>query len=95
MIVLLAACYTNEKKTNNNTVKSIEIMETTLTIRGLHCNSCVASVEKGIKALDGIKTVVVTLNDSTAVVKYNAYSVNIGDIQKSIEKRGYTVKSVK
>lgn len=89
------ACSSNEKKSETKTVNKAEIVEATIDIGGLHCNNCVASVEKGLKALDGIEKVVVTLEDSTAVVKYNVSAVDIEKIQKSIEKRGYTIKGVK
>jgi Cu+-exporting ATPase len=89
------ACSTNDKKSETKTIGKVEIVEATIDIGGLHCNNCVASVEKGLKALDGIEKVEVTLEDSTAVVKYNASAVDIEKIKKSIEKRGYSIKGVK
>ncbi len=86
---------------NSGTQKSAEvaqpeqIVEATIDIGGLHCDACVASVEKGVNTLNGIETVKVTLADSTAIVKYNASAVSIDEIEKSIEKRGYTIKAVK
>ena len=53
-----------------------------------------ASVEKGVNSLSGIESVKVTLSDSTAIVTYNASAVSIDEIEKSIEKRGYTIKAV-
>lgn len=93
--ILFMACSNNDKKSETKSVDKAEIVEATINIGGLHCNNCVASVEKGINSLDGIEKVVVKLEDSTAVVKYNASAVDIERIQKSIEKRGYTIKGVK
>lgn len=97
LVVLIAvvafACSTGEKKTSENNTSKAEIAEATISIGGLHCENCVASVEKGINSLEGIKNVVVTLEDSTAVVKYDKSSVDIEEIEKMVVKRGYTVKS--
>jgi len=94
VLVLFAfvACNTNTKK-NADETKAAEITEATINIGGLHCENCVASVTKGINELEGIAEVKVTLADSSAVVKFNASAVSIDEIQKSIEKRGYTIKS--
>lgn len=96
LLVLLGfvACNSGTKKTNEATEPK-QIVESTINIGGLHCESCVASVEKGVKNLNGIETVKVTLNDSIAIVKYNASAVTLDEIEKSIEKRGYTIKSTK
>lgn len=97
MIVLLAiafaACSSSEKKAANEGDKNVEIVETTLNIGGMHCENCVASIEKGINGLEGIEKVVVTLNDSTAVVNYDASQVQLAAIEKAVEKRGFSVKS--
>lgn len=97
LVVLIAlvafACSTSEKKTSEKNTSKAEIAEATISIGGLHCENCVASVEKGINSLEGIKNVVVTLEDSTAVVKYDKSSVDIEEIEKMVVKRGYTVKS--
>lgn len=94
VLVTLAfvACSPGEKKTSENSAKNVEIVEATINIGGLHCENCVASVTKGINGLAGIENVVVTLSDSTAVVKYDASTVELAEIEKVVEKRGYTVK---
>lgn len=93
LIVFIAfafvACSSGEKKASE---KSAKIVEATINIGGLHCENCVASVEKGINALNGINEVVVTLADSTAVVKYDASTLELAEIEKAVEKRGYSVK---
>ncbi len=97
IIVLIAiafiACAPGEKKTSEDSAKNAEIVETTINIGGLHCENCVASVEKGINSLEGIENVVVSLHDSTALVKYDASKLGLATIEKAVEKRGYKVKS--
>jgi len=98
LVLLIAvsffACNSGEKKTESETVAPAEIVEASLSIGGMTCEHCVASVTKGITGVEGIETVAVTLDDSTAIVKYNAAAVEMDDIKKAVEKRGYTVKSV-
>lgn len=86
------ACSSGEKKTSDNASQNAEIVEATINIGGLHCENCVASVTKGINGLEGIENVVVTLADSTAVVKYDASKLELAEIEKTVVKRGYTVK---
>ncbi|MFW5822683.1 MAG: heavy-metal-associated domain-containing protein [Tangfeifania sp.] len=69
------------------------VVEKTFHISGMHCDMCEASIEKGIGELDGIEHVQASWNDSTAIVKYDEAVTGIDDIQKAIEKRGYSVKS--
>jgi len=92
-IVGLFSCNSGTEKKTDTTAQSAELVETTVSIGGLHCESCVTSVEKGINELAGIQNVIVTLADSTAVVKYDATKVELAQIKKAVEKRGYTIKS--
>jgi len=85
----------NKAKSTESDVDSgqvAEVVESTVNISGMHCDNCVVSVEKGINSLEGIAEVTVSLKDSLAVVKYDQTKVDLTDIEKSIEKRGYTIK---
>jgi Cu+-exporting ATPase len=88
------SCNSGNNKTSNDSTTNAEVAEATIIIGGLHCENCVASVEKGINELEGIKNVVVTLEDSTAVVKYDASKLELATIEKAVKKRAYTVKSI-
>ncbi|WP_340113540.1 heavy-metal-associated domain-containing protein [Maribellus mangrovi] len=97
LIVLLAvglfACSSGEKKTEEKSAAPAEIVEASLSIGGMTCDHCVMSVAKGINGVEGVESVSVTLEDSTAVVKYDASLVKMDDLEKAVEKRGYRVKS--
>ncbi len=95
IVLSVFSCNSGKEKSTTNAPQISNTVEATINIGGLHCANCVASVEKGINSLDGINAVAVSLEDSTAVVKYDTNQVAIDDIKISIEKRGYTVKSVK
>lgn len=91
-IVGLISCNSGNNKTSENSASNAEIVETTINIGGLHCENCVASVTKGINSLEGIEDVIVTLSDSTAVVNFDVSKLELAEIEKAIEKRGYSVK---
>ncbi len=97
IIVLIASCQTGNKKVQEEktTNEPVQVVETTINIRGMHCENCVASVEKGVKELDGIVSVVVSLNDSNAVVSFDGSKVQLAEIKKAIESRGYSIKPEK
>lgn len=93
LIVLgFVACNQGEKKDREKPAAPKEVAEATIDIGGMHCNNCVASVEKGINGLEGIENVVVSLSDSTAVVRYDAQKVGLEEIEEAVVKRGYKVK---
>ncbi len=59
-------------------------------IEGMSCQHCVMAVKKGINSLPGIVEADVTIG--TAKVTYEESKTSQADIEKSIEKAGFTVK---
>jgi len=93
LVVFIIACQSGNKNLQEKTVnESVQVAQVTVNITGMHCENCVASVEKGVKELDGIVSVAVSLSDSNAVVSYDASKVDLEKIQKAIESRGYAIK---
>lgn len=95
ILIVFISCKSGNKNANDEKTveKPAQVVETTIHIGGMHCDMCVASVTKGINELEGIESVVVSLNDSTAVVSFNANKTGQTQIEKAIESRGYTIKS--
>lgn len=94
IVLAFVACQTETKKaeTETATTESTEVVQATINISGMHCDNCVASVSKGINSCEGIEALTVSLNDSNAVVDYDASKTDLTAIKKAIEKRGYTIK---
>src|SRR5680860_917442 len=92
VIFALVSCQSGNKKSAIESVETTEVVEATVNIGGMTCDMCVASVEKGVSELEGIASVKVSLNDSTAIVKFDASKTDLAMIEKAIEKRGYSVK---
>lgn len=92
--IIAFSCHNGQKKSVNeiSSEQLVEITKVTVNISGMHCENCVASVEKGINELDGIQSVLVSLSDSNAVVSYDKAKLEYGEIEEAIVKRGYEVK---
>ena len=92
-ILFLVSCGGQKKNnTGNDSTAEASLTEVTLNVGGMHCDMCVASIEKGVGAVEGVEFVKAELNDSTAVVKFNEAETSLTEITQAIERRGYTVK---
>ncbi len=69
------------------------MVEDTFNIGGMHCDMCVTSIEKGVNELAGIDFVKASLEDSTAIVRFDQSKTTRTDIEKAVQKRGYSVKN--
>lgn len=63
--------------TNDSTV--------TFIIDGMHCKSCVSNIESALSTLQYVSSIVVSLENRSAVVKYNASLVTPETLRKAIE----------
>ncbi|XP_036893849.1 LOW QUALITY PROTEIN: copper-transporting ATPase 1-like, partial [Sturnira hondurensis] len=57
----------------------------TFTIDGMHCKSCVSNIESALSALQYVSSIAVSLENRSAVVKYNANLVTPEALRKAIE----------
>ena len=91
--IILFSCQPGAKKeVKTETAGEPQLTEVTIQVGGMHCDMCVASIEKGVNELEGIESVKATLADSVAVVRFDSKKVDLAAIEKAIEKRGYTIK---
>jgi Cu+-exporting ATPase len=63
-----------------------------LKIEGMHCASCVATIEKTLLSQDGVIKANVSLLDEKAVVEYSADAVTRTDLEKAVDSTGYRVR---
>ncbi|XP_032966468.1 copper-transporting ATPase 1 isoform X2 [Rhinolophus ferrumequinum] len=63
--------------TNDSTV--------TFIIDGMHCKSCVSNIESALSTLQYVSSTVVSLENKSAIVKYNSSSVSPETLRKAIE----------
>lgn len=64
----------------------------TLRIEGMHCASCVATIEKTLLSQDGVIKASVSLLDEKAVVEYMPDSINRTDLEKAVDSTGYRAR---
>ena len=60
----------------------------TLIVKGMHCASCAANIEKAIKKIDGVISVGVNFASEKAFIEYDSKKTNIKEFQKAVEKVG-------
>lgn len=58
-------------------------------VSGMHCSGCSANVEKALKGLKGVSTVIVDLKGEKAIVEYNPEIVTEKDMAAAVKKAGY------
>jgi P-type Cu+ transporter len=68
---------------------TVPTAEMTLDVRGMTCASCVAHVEKALRALDGVTAAVVNLGLGTARVTYVPDMVSVQAMKRAVRDTGY------
>ncbi|XP_058147663.1 copper-transporting ATPase 1 [Dasypus novemcinctus] len=58
---------------------------TTFIIDGMHCKSCVSNIESTLSTLQYVSSIVVSLENRSAIIKYNASTVTPETLRKTIE----------
>ncbi|PWN28138.1 putative CCC2-P-type ATPase [Jaminaea rosea] len=67
------------------------IEEATLSVYGMTCSACVASIESGVLELAGVQSCEVALATERAKVRYDAKQLGLRDIVERIEDAGFDV----
>lgn len=74
-----------------NKISSDKYSTLTLTISGMHCQSCVGRVETALLRLAGVAEATVDLAEQKANIRYNSAKVRIDDLRASVEAEGYHI----
>jgi len=69
-----------------------QLSKETIQIKGMHCASCVSSVEKVLNNLEGVESASVNLATEAASVKYDPDKVGNEDFRKAVADAGYEVE---
>jgi P-type Cu+ transporter len=65
-----------------------------LTLEGLHCATCVPTVEKALRDTPGVHSATVSIGTEEAVVTYDPQAVQTTDLVHAVETAGYGVAAV-
>ena len=68
-----------------------ELKQLTLPITGMTCANCVATVERNLKKLDGVQSVVVNLSSERATVDYDIEKLALPDMIARVQRAGYDI----
>lgn len=69
------------------------LIEVDQTIWGMDCAPCAYGMEKGLKKLEGVKKVKVSLNNGNAVLQFTADNkLGLADIRRVVRAGGFTPK---
>lgn len=63
----------------------------TYKIKGMHCASCAAIIEKTLKKTDGINFVEVNYGTEAAKISFDAKKTSVAELSKKIEPLGYSI----
>lgn len=77
------------KKAGYEAIEDEKISEVTIPVLGISCAACVASIEKTVKKIDGVKNANVNLSTKKATISYDSSKTKISEIKRAIVKAGY------
>jgi P-type Cu+ transporter len=62
-----------------------------LPITGMTCANCVATIERSLKKMDGIQSVVVNLSSERATVEFDSAKQSVSALVQRVERAGYGI----
>ncbi|KAM9833859.1 copper-transporting ATPase 1 isoform 1-T1 [Syngnathus typhle] len=71
--------------TSEETEHFIDTTRVALTVKGMHCRSCVVNIQDNISTLPGVSSVVVSLEDEKASICYDPLTVTVPQLRQAIE----------
>lgn len=74
-------------------MESNNLKHETMAVTGMHCASCGSIITKKLKKLPGVESCEVNFATEKATVAYNPEAVSVDQMNKEIEKLGYTLRS--
>jgi copper chaperone len=65
----------------------------TISVPEIHCDHCKMSIEGALASIGGVERATVDIPARTVTVRYDAASVDHGEVVQAIEQQGYEVPS--
>ena len=93
MAMLIMACNHSkspEQKNASRDSKNIEVVM--MDVTGMHCESCVKTLTRVLKDVEGVEKVKVSLENEQAKVRFDSTVVNVEELKAAIEAKGYGVE---
>lgn len=61
----------------------------TIRVEGMHCGGCASSVEKKLKATEGVEEARVSFKKKEAWIKYDDRKVSVAQLREAINSTGF------
>jgi copper chaperone len=94
-ILLFAALACKQSKPAAQAEASAKPVMFEMSITGMSCQGCVETVRSSIAQLEGIDTVMVSLDKANAMVTFKPQKTDTVSIRKAVELNGYKVTATK
>ncbi len=92
LIVMAGAC--KQKTSTNQSIADSKPVTVEMGVTGMHCMGCVETVRSSIAQLEGIDTVMVSLDSARATVTYRPGKVDTLKIRDAVELNGYKISGI-
>jgi len=79
-----------QEKSNTIVVKSSDVIQTKIGVKGMTCVGCEVSLERSISKVPGVVKAKASASNDTAVIEYDKTKTDVESIMKNIKKSGYT-----
>lgn len=94
-ILLASVIACKPKASSDQAVASNAAVTVEMGVTGMHCMGCVETVRSSIAQLQGIDTVLVSLDSARATVTFHPQQVDTAKIRDAVELNGYKISGIK
>ena len=96
LLIILAFSVSCQRKQAGDQEKSaMKPVTVEMSVSGMHCMGCVETVRYSIAQLDGVDSVLVSLEKANAIVIFDPGRVDTIGIRKAVELNGYKITGAK
>src|SRR5262245_14500801 len=88
------ATTTTAPRPRSDSPRSDRLAQGNLSLGGMHCASCVSTIEGSLAGVDGVEEANVNLATERARVTYDPRRTNLGDLIAVVESVGYSARGV-
>lgn len=68
------------------------LMKTTITVKGMKCGGCEATVREAVGACEGVSTVEPSFKQNNVTIEYDENAANLNAIREVIKSKGFQVE---
>ncbi len=89
--VTALACDKDKQAKSEMSMASANCATASFTVTGMHCGNCASHVKEALSKVEGVQNVIVSFEDSRAMVEYNPEKVKPEQLLTTAQTTGFTV----